>query len=109
MADTQTFQPDYDAIAQKAYEWLKKRRAKGEISTFEVLMKINGYKWGSKELEQLEELVLFEVHGRILRLIKKGKEYVADFSAYEDLYISLPYNIQLFSGKNRASATVWHI
>ena len=42
-------------------------------------MKINGYKWGSKELEQLEELDLFEVHGRLLRLIKKGKEYVADF------------------------------
>ena len=39
MADNQTHQPDYDAIAQQAYEWLKKRRAKGEISTFEVLMK----------------------------------------------------------------------
>ena len=47
MADNQTLQPDYDAIAQQAYEWLKKRRAKGEISTFEGLMKINGYKWGS--------------------------------------------------------------
>ena len=97
MADTQTPQPDYDAIAQQAYEWLKKRRAKGEISTFEVLMKINGYKWGDKELEQLEELDLFEVHGRLLRLIKKGKEYVADFSAdfsaYEGMYIGLPYNI----------------
>ena len=93
MSDTQTFQPDYDAIAQQAYEWLKKRRAKGEISTFEVLMKINGYKWGSKELDQLEELDLFEVHGRLLRLIKKEKEYVADFSAYEGMYIGLPYNI----------------
>jgi len=93
MADNQTPQPDYDAIAQQAYEWLKKRRAKGEISTFEVLMKINGYKWGSKELEQLEELDLFEVHGRLLRLIKKEKEYVADFSAYEGQYIGLPYNI----------------
>ena len=93
MADTQTPLPDYDAIAQQAYEWLKKRRAKGEISTFEVLMKINGYKWGSKELKQLEELDLFEVHGRLLRLIKKEKEYVADFSAYEGMYIGLPYNI----------------
>lgn len=65
MADTKTPQPDYDAIAHQAYEWLKKRRTKGEISTFEVLMKINGYKWGSKELEQLEELDLFEVHGRL--------------------------------------------
>ena len=46
MNDTQTPQPDYDAIAHQAYEWLKKRRAKREISTFEVLMKINGYKRG---------------------------------------------------------------
>ena len=68
-------------------------RLAGEISTFEVLMKINGYKWGSKELDQLEELDLFEVHGRLLRLIKKEKEYVADFSAYEGMYIGLPYNI----------------
>ena len=93
MADTKTPQPDYDAIAQQAYEWLKKRRAKGEISTFEVLMKINGYMWGSKELEQLEDLELFEVHDRLLRLIKKGNEYVADFSAYEDMCVGLPYDI----------------
>lgn len=93
MADNQTPQPDYDAIAQQAYEWLKKRRAKGEISTFEVLMKIYGYKWGSNELEQLEDLDLFEVHGRLLRLIKKGNEYVADFSAYEDMCVGLPYDI----------------
>ena len=93
MANIQTPQPDYDAIARQAYEWLKKRRAKGGISTFEVLMKINGYKWGSQELEQLEDLDLFEVHDRLLRRIKKGKEYVADFSAYEGMYIGLPYNI----------------
>ena len=93
MADNQTHQPDYDAIAQQAYEWLKKRRAKGEISTFEVLMKINGYKWGSKELEQLEELDLFKIHDHLLRLIKKEKEYVADFSAYEDMAVGLPYSI----------------
>ena len=68
-------------------------RLAGEISTFEVLTKINGYKWDSKEFEQLEELDLFEVHGRLLRLIKKEKEYVADFSAYEGMYIGLPYNI----------------
>lgn len=46
MPTPQTPQPDYDAIAHQAYEWLKKRRAKREISTFEVLMKINGYKRG---------------------------------------------------------------
>lgn len=93
MPTPQTPQPDYDAIAQQAYEWLKKRRAKGEISTFEVLMKINGYKWGDKELEQLKELDLFEVHERLLRLIKKGKEYVADFSAYEGMFVGVPYGI----------------
>ena len=109
MADNQTHQPDYDSIAQQAYEWLKKRRAKGEISTFEVLMKINGYKWGSKELEQLEELDLFEVHGRLLRLIKKGKEYVADFSATKVCTLVFRTISHLFSGRNRASATVWYI
>ncbi len=46
MPTPQTPQPDYDAIAQQANEWLMKRRAKGIISTFEVLMKINGYKRG---------------------------------------------------------------
>ena len=56
-------------------------------------MKINGYKWGSKELELLEDLDLVEVHDRLLRLIKKGNEYVADFSAYEDMCVGLPYDI----------------
>ena len=93
MTTSQTPQPDYDAIAHQAYEWLKKRRAKREISTLEVLMKINGYKWGDKELEQLEELDLFEIHERLLRLIKKGKEYVADFSAYEGMFVGVPYSI----------------
>ena len=46
MTTPQTPQPDYDAIAHLAYEWLKKRRTKREISTCEMLMKINGYKWG---------------------------------------------------------------
>ena len=109
MADTQTFQPDYDAIAQQAYEWLKKRRAKGEISTFEVLMKNNGYKWGDKELEQISELDLFEVHNRLLRLIKTEKKYVADFSACDDQCVGLPFNIPFVFRKIRASATVWHI
>ena len=93
MADTQTPQPDYDAIARQAYEWLKNRRAKGEISTFEVLMKIKGYKWGDKELEQFEEMDLFEIHNRLLRLIKKEKEYVADFSAYDDQCVGMPFDI----------------
>ena len=37
MADTKTPQPDYDAIAQQAYEWLKKRRAKSIIVSFEAI------------------------------------------------------------------------
>ena len=93
MADNQTPLPNCEDVARLAYEWLKKRRSKGEISTFEVLMKINGYKWGSKELEQLENLDLFEVHGRLLRIIKKEKEYEADFSAFENMSVGLPYNI----------------
>ena len=65
MTTPQTPQPDYDAIAHLAYEWLKKRRTKREISTCEMLMKINGYKWGenlknefarkNKSLEQDEQ------------------------------------------------------
>lgn len=93
MNDTQTPWAVYDDIAHQAYEWLKKRRAKREISTFEVLMEINRHKWGDKEQEQLEELDLFVVHERLLRLIKKGKEYVADFSAYEGMFVGVPYNI----------------
>lgn len=93
MTDTQTPQPDYDAIARQAYEWLKKRRETGEISTFEVLMEINGYKWGSKELEQLERLDLFEVHYRLQRIIRKEKEYVAESPYKEDMFVGLPYNI----------------
>ena len=93
MSDIQTPQPDYNAIARQAYEWLKKRRETVEISTFEVLMEINGYKWGSKELEQLERLDLFDVHYRLLRLIRKEKEYVADSPYKEEMYMGLPYHI----------------
>lgn len=104
MTDSQRPQPDYDTIARQAYEWLKKRRAIGEISTFVVLMKINGYKWESKELEQLEELNLFEVHNRLLRLIRKEKEYVGD-SAYKKICLWGCHTISLSSSaRNRASA-----
>ena len=79
----------------------RRRWAKGEISTFEVLMKINGYKWGDKELEQISELDLFEVHNRLLRLIKKEKKYVADFSAYDDQCVGLPFDIPFVFRKFR--------
>ena len=42
MVDINTSQMDYEAIAKKAYEWLKKRRAKGEISTSDVVLKVMG-------------------------------------------------------------------
>ena len=86
-------QPDYEALAKLAYEWLKKRQAKGEISTHEVLVKICENKCSSKIIEQLEGIELFEFHDRLLSLIKKEKEYVADFSAYKDMFVGLPYNI----------------
>ena len=93
MADTKTPQPDYDAIAQQAYEWLKKRRAKGEISTSEVVMKVMGLKW--KDLDEFEKAdeFLLKADDALLRLIERENKYVADFSAYEGLYIGLPYNI----------------
>ena len=93
MADIKTSQPDYEALALKAYEWLKKRRAKGEISTSEVVMKVMGLKW--KDLNEFEKAdEFFSLSGdALLSLIEKENEYVADFSTYEDMYIGLPYNI----------------
>lgn len=93
MADTKTHQPDYNAIAQQAYEWLKKRRAKGEISTSEVVMKVMGLKW--KDLDEFEKAdeFLLKADDALLRLIERENEYIADFSAYEGLTVGLPYNI----------------
>ena len=93
MADIKTFQPDYEAIAQKAYEWLKKRRAKSEISTSDVVLKVMGLKW--KDLYDFENAdeFLMNANDALLRLIKKENEYVADFSAYEGMCVGLPYDI----------------
>jgi len=93
MADTKTHQPDYNAIAQQAYEWLKKRRAKGEISTSEVVMKVMGLKW--KDLDEFEKAdeFLLKADDALLRLIERENEYIADFSAYEGLTVGLSYNI----------------
>lgn len=93
MADTKTPQPDYDAIAQQAYEWLKKRRVKGEISTSEVVMKVMGLKW--KDLDEFEKAdeFLLKADDALLRLIERENEYVANFSAYEGMTVGLPYNI----------------
>lgn len=93
MVDINTSQMDYEAIAKKAYEWLKKRRAKGEISTSDVVLKVMGLKW--KDLNGFDKAdeFLMKVDYALLRLIEKENEYVADFSAYEGMCVGLPYEI----------------
>lgn len=93
MAYIKTSQPDCEAIAQKAYEWLKKRRAISEISTSDVVLKVMGLKW--KDLDDFDKAdeFLMKADDALLRLIEKENEYVADSSAYEDTCIGLPYNI----------------
>lgn len=93
MADTKTPQPDYSAIARQAYEWLKKRRSKGEICTEEAVLKAMGLTW--KDLDGFEnaEEFLNKSGDALLRLIKKEKEYVADFSISEGMFIGQPFAI----------------
>ena len=93
MAEDKTPQPEYDALARQAYDWLKRRRSKREISAFEVLMKIKGYKWGDQELKELEDRDLLQFDDSLLKIIEDENEYVADVSAYEDMCVGLPYNI----------------
>lgn len=77
MAEGKIPRSELEALARQAYNWLKQRRSKREISVFEVLMKIKGYKWGDQELKELKE----------------ENEYVADFSAYENQCVGMPYSI----------------
>lgn len=93
MAETQTSQPDYDAIARQAYEWLKKRGINKEIDTSEAVMKATGLRW--KDLDGIEkaEEFLNRSGDALLRLIKKEKEYVPDFSISESIYIGQPWAI----------------
>ena len=110
MADNQTLQPDYDAIAQQAYEWLKKRRAKGEISTFEVLMKIDGYKWGSKELKHSWRNWIYSKSMAAFSVLSRREKSMLPISRHTKVCTLVFRTIShLFSGRNRASATVWHI
>lgn len=53
MANTKTPQPDYYAIAQQAYEWLKKRRTNREVDTSEAVIKAMGLTW--KDLGGIEK------------------------------------------------------
>lgn len=93
MAESNAPQPNYEALARQAYDWLKKRRNKREISAFEVLMKIKGYKWGDKELRELEDQDLLHFEESLLKIIEEENVFEADFSANEDMYVGLPYNV----------------
>ena len=93
MLDIKTSQPDYEAIALKAYEWLKKRRSKSEISSSDVVLKVMELKWKDfSDFDKAEEF-LIKADDALHSLIEKENEYEADFSAYEDMFIGLPYNI----------------
>lgn len=93
MADNKSPQPDYEAIARQAYEWLKKRGINKETDTSEAVMKATGLKW--KDLDGIEKADEFlnRSGDALLRLIKKEKEYVADFSISEGMYIGQPWAI----------------
>ena len=93
MSDNQKALPDYKAVAKLAYEWLKKRRAKGEISTSEAVMKATGIKWEDLESIDKDDEFLKKSGEALLRLIKKEKEYVADFSVSEGMFIGQPWAI----------------
>ena len=93
MTDTQTSQPDYKAIARQAYEWLKKKGINKETDTSEAVMKAMGLTWKDfGSIENAEEL-LNQSGDALLRLIKKEKEYVADFSISEGMFIGQPFAI----------------
>ncbi len=80
---------DYKAIASQIYDWLKTRRSKKEISTRDVV-KVLGGQDGSIAWDEND---CWQIHECLLNKIKKEREYVADFSAYKDMYVGLPYNI----------------
>ena len=56
-------------------------------------MKIKGDKWGDQELKELEDRDLLQFEDSLLKIIEDENEYVADFSAYEDMCVGQPYNI----------------
>ena len=90
MDDNKAPQADYDAIARQTYDWLKARRSKREISTTEAVKKATGLALADKGDNVLTVDDCFELHDRLMTLIKKEKEYWADFSAYDNQYVGLP-------------------
>ena len=93
MADNQTPLPNCEDVARQAYEWLKKKGVNKETDTSEAVLKAMGLTW--KDLGSIEnaEEFLNQSGDALLRLIKKEKEYVADFSISEGMYIGQPFAI----------------
>lgn len=93
MNNTQTLPYDHDTIACQVYDWLKMRRNKRDIDTYEAIQKATGFSLADQGNNTLTEKDCIEIHYKLMALIKKENEYVADFSAYEDMCVGLPYNI----------------
>lgn len=93
MNNTQTLPYDHDTIARQVYDWLKMRRNKRDIDTYEAIQKATGFSLADQGNNTLTEKDCIEIHYKLMALIKKENEYVADFSAYEDMCVGLPYNI----------------
>lgn len=93
MNNTQTLPYDHDTIARQVYDWLKMRRNKRDIDTYEAIQKATGFSLADQGNNTLTEKDCIEIHYKLMALIKKENEYVADFSAYEDMCVGLPYDI----------------
>ena len=93
MNNIQTLPYDHDTIARQIYDWLKMRRNKRDIDTYEAIQKATGFSLADQGNNTLTEKDCIEIHYKLMALIKKENEYVADFSAYEDMCVGLPYNI----------------
>lgn len=93
MNNTQTLPYGHDTIARQVYDWLKMRRNKRDIDTYEAIQKATGFSLADQGNNTLTEKDCIEIHYKLMALIKKENEYVADFSAYEDMCVGLPYNI----------------
>ena len=85
--------PNYDEVARQAYEWLKKKRPKGEVCTADAILAVTGFTWDDLDSIEMGVEFLNQSGGALLHLIKKEKEYVADFSISEGMYLGQPFAI----------------
>jgi len=90
MNNTQTLPYDHDTIARQVYDWLKMRRNKREIDTYEAIQKATGFSLADQGNNTLTEKDCIEIHYKLMALIKKENEYLADFSAHDNEYLGLP-------------------